>query len=493
MSHPHPQSLQLAPGFWRIGLAAPPGQWCEGVVEADPIRCPIGLDQDVLAFAPQPLALRVEIPFGQHWRAAVDPLSPAVFWAQTLRLAGQSPRRAWAAANRWRAIGPLLMPAFAKAPRLWSGQTPKSFSANTAARLAEAFADPAIDLISFDAAPDLALPPPDPILLETADPWAPVRVRRPGAQLSPLEALKAGRWLHLPEALAPKPAYASPPPKASAPPQSDALLDVSVIIPTRDRADLLSACLKGLASTRPAPRQIVLVDHLTQDSAALDLMADAQAKGAILLQADGPFNFSRLANLGAQAASASVLCFLNNDVQALDPHWLQALAADALRPDIGAVGPLLTYPNGSIQHIGLAGDAAGSAEHLCLGWALDRQDPAGLIRTRRSVLAVSGACLATRADLFSALSGFDEGFPSDFNDVDYCLRARARGLATIINPTIRLQHDESATRRRLGGDHRVGALALALRHPLLNHPDPVQSPRLQRTPTTLRIRSLRPA
>lgn len=225
---------------------------------------------------------------------------------------------------------------------------------------------------------------------------------------------------------------------------------VSIIIPTRDRVDLLRVALDTLFMQTEYPRyEVVIVDHASEQEATqhyLDTLAEARSNVSVI-RAEGAFNWSRLNNLGAAKASGEILLFLNNDVEITDARWLRKLAANANRPDIGAVGALLLYPNGTIQHAGVVLGINGIAGHV-FRTAQVEQRIVGLMPTLpREVTAVTGACLAVRRSVFQEAGGFDDEYlPISYNDLDFCLRLRARGLRNLYVPDARLIHHESLTR-----------------------------------------------
>lgn len=224
---------------------------------------------------------------------------------------------------------------------------------------------------------------------------------------------------------------------------------VAVIVPTRDRPELLEMCLDGVMNRTDYPDlELLVVDNGSTDPAALALMEEASRDPrARILRVPGPFNFAALNNLAAEATEAPLLCLLNNDVEPTEPGWLKALAADALRPGIGAVGARLLYPDGRLQHAGIATGIGGIAGHPLKG--LDGQSPGphGRASLARRVGAVTAACLVTRREVWQAVGGMDqENLPVAFNDVDYCLKVRERGLAVLYQPAATLIHHESASR-----------------------------------------------
>ncbi|MBT9291080.1 glycosyltransferase family 2 protein [Prosthecodimorpha staleyi] len=230
---------------------------------------------------------------------------------------------------------------------------------------------------------------------------------------------------------------------------------VSVIVPTRDRADLIGACLAGLAERTDYPAlEILVVDNGSVDPDALAVLEAAAGRPGIrLLRAPGPFDYAGLNNRAAAAARGEILCLLNDDVVPIGPDWLAAMVGEALQADVGPVGATLLYPDGTVQHAGILLGMHGTAGHMDRGLPGDAAGPGGRLLARREVAAVTGACLVVRKAVWDRLGGFDPAFAVAFNDVDFCLRARALGLRTVITPDARLTHFESASR----GADREGA------------------------------------
>ena len=224
---------------------------------------------------------------------------------------------------------------------------------------------------------------------------------------------------------------------------------VSVVIPTRDRAELLGVVLDGLFARTDYPAlEVIVVDNGSTEPATRDLFARHAGDPRLrVLPAPGPFNFSELSNRGAAAARGTILLFLNNDIEVLEPGWLTELVAIASDPEIGAVGAKLLYPDGTIQHGGIVLGIGGIAGHSHLG--LPGSAPGYFARMvlSQEVSAVTGACLAMRAAVFSEVGGFDAAHLAvAFNDVDLCLKIRAAGYRIVWTPHARLVHHESKSR-----------------------------------------------
>lgn len=223
---------------------------------------------------------------------------------------------------------------------------------------------------------------------------------------------------------------------------------VSVIVPTRDRYDLLRRCVDGLRDgTRYPAIEILIVDNGSQEPRILEYLDEMRRSGdARILDGAGPFNFSRLNNQAVQVARGQVLCFLNNDIEPLGPDWLDEMVGHALRPGVGVVGAKLLYPDRRVQHGGiiLCGDHV--ARHLHVGLEDDAHGYWGRAAAVQSLAAVTGACMVVRRQVFDSIDGFDEAWPVDFGDIDFCLRAGAAGYRTLWTPHAVLLHHESASR-----------------------------------------------
>lgn len=229
---------------------------------------------------------------------------------------------------------------------------------------------------------------------------------------------------------------------------------VTAVVPFRDAAPLLRACVDsvlGTATGDGVDLDLVLVDNGSTEPETLTLLDRLARRPEVTVQRDPrPFNWAALNNAAAEGARGDVLLFLNNDIEARRPGWLAALTAQALRPDVGVVGARLLYPGGRVQHAGVVLGLGGAAGHVLAGLPGDRPGYLGMAVLTRDCSAVTGACLATRREVFEAMEGFDEDLGLDVNDIDYCLRARELGLAVLYEPQAELVHHESPSRGTSG-------------------------------------------
>lgn len=223
---------------------------------------------------------------------------------------------------------------------------------------------------------------------------------------------------------------------------------VSILIPTRDRADLLRQCVDSLLHKTDYERlEIIILDNGSEERETEAYFEQLRSEPKVrVLRIDMPFNFSAINNRGAEAARGDVLVLMNNDVEAIDPAWLREMVSHAIRPATGAVGAMLYYPNDTIQHAGVVLGIGGVAGHAYVG--LPRGNPGDKHRAAltQAVSAVTGACLAVRASVFREVGGLDETLAVAFNDIDFCIRVREAGYRNVWTPFAALYHHESASR-----------------------------------------------
>ncbi|MCA8466053.1 glycosyltransferase family 2 protein [Burkholderia cepacia] len=231
---------------------------------------------------------------------------------------------------------------------------------------------------------------------------------------------------------------------------------VTVIIPTRDGGLLLKKCIFSIFDgTAYENLEIVVVDNQSKDRETIDFLQSLSLRDNVtVLKYDFPFNYSSINNFAENHASGDVLCFLNDDVEAIEPDWLAEMVSHALRPDIGAVGAKLLYADGFVQHAGVVMGIGGFASHAHRLYPSTHPGYAGRAALVQNFTAVTGACLVMRREIFRAIDGFDEeNLPVAFNDVDLCLRVREAGYRVVWTPYAVLHHFESYSR----GDDQMSA------------------------------------
>jgi GT2 family glycosyltransferase len=242
---------------------------------------------------------------------------------------------------------------------------------------------------------------------------------------------------------------------------------VTLIVPTRDRRDLLEVCVASILDrTRYPSFEVLVVDNETRDSETLRYLAELTSgtPRVRVVSYPRPFNYSALNNFAVRNCDAPVIGLLNNDIEVLSRDWLDEMVSHAIRSDIGAVGAMLYYPDRTIQHAGIVLGLGGIASHAHRMFPVGSTGYFGRARATQNFSAVTGACLVLRRSVFDEVGGFDESLAVAMNDVDLCLRIEAKGYRNLWTPRAELIHHESATRgpeatpeklERLQGEIRI--------------------------------------
>lgn len=224
---------------------------------------------------------------------------------------------------------------------------------------------------------------------------------------------------------------------------------VSVILPTRDRVDLLRPCVDGLLNrTAYKALEIILIDNRSEAPETRQYLQSIGRDPRVrVLRHDAQFNWGAVNNIGVRMSQGEILLLLNNDTDVLRPDWLDELVGQALRPEVGAVGAKLLYQDRTVQHAGLTLGPDGHAFHRFRHVAGTRPGYRDELTMVRNVAAVTGACLAMRRAVYDEVGGIEEaGLTVTWSDVDLCLRIKAAGYRVICTPFAPLLHLELATR-----------------------------------------------
>jgi GT2 family glycosyltransferase len=223
---------------------------------------------------------------------------------------------------------------------------------------------------------------------------------------------------------------------------------VSIIVPTRDHAELLQACTTSLLANTAYERfELLVVDNGTLEPDAIALLTDlARDPRVRVLSRPGPFNWSALNNYAASQAAGAFLLLLNNDTVILQSNWLSEIISHAVQPGVGAVGAKVLYPDGRVQHAGLTTDRTGLPRHLLRFASENPVARSSMLELTREVWGLTGACLAISRQVLLSVGGFNEALPIGSNDVDLCLRLTAFGYRLVWTPWAQVEHRELATR-----------------------------------------------
>jgi GT2 family glycosyltransferase/tetratricopeptide (TPR) repeat protein len=276
---------------------------------------------------------------------------------------------------------------------------------------------------------------------------------------SPPGAHQAAVWAYLMAAGESRPVIVEPPDSAAASlairwrPRDEAE-PLLVIIPTRDNGGDLGNFVASLRerAERPDALRLLVVDNGSRDPETLRILEGVAAEpGARVVPLDEPFNWSRLNNRAVELSDETLLVFANDDMLMLSPGWDRQLRGLLSRPEVGAVGARLLYPDDTVQHAGILFDWQGLAIHDGLYEQQAEAGPCGRWHVTRAVSAVDGAFIGIRREVFAAHGGFDAiGLPIAHSDIDLALKLRASGLKILWTPHVTLRHFESKSR---GLDH----------------------------------------
>ncbi len=223
---------------------------------------------------------------------------------------------------------------------------------------------------------------------------------------------------------------------------------VSIIIPTKDRIDLLARAVDSIKTkTQYDDYEIVIIDNRSELDETLVYLRQVTERGiARVLTYDHPFNYSAINNFAVRNCTSAIVVLLNNDVEVISPGWLDELVSHAARPGVGCVGAMLYYPDDRVQHAGVLLGISGVAGHVHR--LLPRGGHGYFARASltQNYSAVTAACLAVRREVYEEVGGLDEKLEVAFNDVDFCLRVLAKGYRNVWTPHAELYHYESASR-----------------------------------------------
>ncbi len=227
---------------------------------------------------------------------------------------------------------------------------------------------------------------------------------------------------------------------------------VSIIIPFRDRIDLLRTCLDSIYEKTIYPHiEILLVNNQSQETETLRYLEKlpTDRENIRILPYDAPFNYSAINNWAVDQAKGEYIVLLNNDIEVKETGWLEAMLEYGQQKQVGAVGARLLYPDNTVQHAGVIVGLGGAAEHAHKHFHWNSPGYLNRLLSPQHFSACTAACLLLRKTVYLEAGGFDEqNLPIAFNDVDLCLRLRELGYSVIYTPYACLYHHESISRGR---------------------------------------------
>lgn len=237
---------------------------------------------------------------------------------------------------------------------------------------------------------------------------------------------------------------------------------VSLLVPTRDRAEILQPCVDAILERTNYPNfELLILDNGSICNTTLDYMVEVEQRDprVRVLRWNHPFNYSAINNFGASQAKGEFLALVNNDIEPINSDWLDEMVSQAIRPEIGCVGAKLYYPNDTIQHGGVILGIGGVAGHAHKYFTRNALGYFTRLHLAHSLSAVTAACLVVRKAIYEEVGGLNaQHLTVAFNDVDLCLKVREAGYRNLWTPYAELYHHESVSR---GADDNVQKRARA--------------------------------
>jgi len=225
---------------------------------------------------------------------------------------------------------------------------------------------------------------------------------------------------------------------------------VSIIIPTKDKSDLLKQCVDSIINKSTYKNfEIIIINNSSESKSFYTLINNYKTIYTDLIKIiDYPnqFNYSKIVNFGREKSNGEYLLFLNNDTKIITPNWIELLLENAQRDNIGSVGAKLFYENDKIQHAGVLIGVDGAAVHALNGVDKNNSSYFNILNTTSNYSAVTGACLMCNKNKFDSVNGFDENLAIEFNDIDFCLKLMQKDYYNLYLPNVELYHFESKSR-----------------------------------------------
>ena len=258
---------------------------------------------------------------------------------------------------------------------------------------------------------------------------------------------------------------------------------ISLLIPTRNKFELISKCLLSVFERSTYQNfEVIILDNESSDPECFALYSQFAHKytdRVFVEKVAGAFNFARSNNIGAAVARGEYLVLLNNDTEVLEPKWLEEMLMVCQFPEVGAVGAKLMYPDGKVQHAGVMLTDRSIAQHIGIGAPKEHALYCNAINTLREVAAVKAACMMVRKSVWKELDGLVEIWvPNGYGDVDFCLRLSEKKYSCLFTPYAELIHHESPSRKATLEHFERQYIIKKYGGKLMN--DPYLNPNLQR-------------
>lgn len=222
---------------------------------------------------------------------------------------------------------------------------------------------------------------------------------------------------------------------------------VSILIPNKDQADTLAACINSIKQKTEYPNyEIIVIENNSEEETTFSYYKEIEEENVKVVYWDGEFNYSAINNFGVRHASGEYLLFLNNDIEVIRGDWLGEMLANCQRKEVGIVGAKLYYPDDTVQHAGIVVGIGGIAGNMFVGLKRGYTGYMHKAVIQQDLSAVTAACMMIKREVFQQVEGFEEKLKVAFNDVDLCLKVRKAGYLVVYDPYVELYHYESKSR-----------------------------------------------
>ncbi|MDO4678921.1 MAG: glycosyltransferase family 2 protein [Blautia sp.] len=272
---------------------------------------------------------------------------------------------------------------------------------------------------------------------------------------------------------------------------------ISIIIPNKDEKETLETCLESIRKSAYRNYEILIVENNSTTEEIFRYYKELSDEEDIrLLRWKKEFNYAAINNYAASHAKGDYLLFLNNDVKAITPDWIEELLSVCQRPEVGAAGAKLIYPDDTIQHAGCVIGMGGIAGHMFVDMPADRTGYLHKASILQDMSAVTAACMMMKREAFDRAGGFTEELAVAFNDVDLCLKVRREGYLIVYDPYAQLYHMESKTRGAEDSKEKVQRFQTEIEYmrchwiDILKNGDPYYNKNLSLTKWNYSLRSL---
>ena len=222
---------------------------------------------------------------------------------------------------------------------------------------------------------------------------------------------------------------------------------VSILIPNKDQVDTLDKCLRSIEERTDYDNyEIIIIENNSTEQKTFDYYNQICNDKIRVVYWKKEFNYSAINNFGVDQAKGEYLLLLNNDMEVISRDWMSELLGHCQRPEVGAVGARLYYPDDTVQHAGIIIGIGGVAGSVFVGMKRGYTGYMHRAAIQQDLSAVTAACMMIKRPVFEEAGRLEEQLKVAFNDVDLCLKIRKNGYLIVYDPYVELYHYESKTR-----------------------------------------------